>query len=168
MANRGSPTAVRKTQKELSEQQKVEIKQAFDLFDTDGSGSINARELETAMKALGQEPTKEEIEAVIRSVDDDTGLEDGAGEIEFDEFLQLMKSKLLEHEPKDVMLKAFGMIDKENKGSIGFEELRSVLREIGDRSTDEEIMEMIDILGDGEGGISSETFMRVMKKQKLW
>ena len=30
---------------QLSEEQKQEIKEAFDLFDTDGSGSIDAKEL---------------------------------------------------------------------------------------------------------------------------
>ena len=36
--------------------------QAFDLFDTDGSGEIDAKELKVAMRALGFEPKKEEIQ----------------------------------------------------------------------------------------------------------
>lgn len=35
---------------ELTEEQKQEIKEAFDLFDTDGSGSIDAKELKVAMR----------------------------------------------------------------------------------------------------------------------
>ena len=50
-----------KMQKELTEEQKQEIKEAFDLFDTDGSGSIDAKELKVAMRALSFEPNKEEI-----------------------------------------------------------------------------------------------------------
>ena len=38
--------------KELTEEQKQEIKEAFDLFDTDGSGSIDSKELKVAMRAL--------------------------------------------------------------------------------------------------------------------
>mmetsp|Transcript_53111 Transcript_53111/g.154545 ORF Transcript_53111/g.154545 Transcript_53111/m.154545 type:complete len:168 (-) Transcript_53111:81-584(-) len=167
MANPRSPTAVRKTQKELSESQKQEIKQAFDLFDTDQSGAIDAKELETAMKALGFEPTPEEIQACIRSVDDDIGLEEGAGEIEYDEFLLMMKGKLLEHEPKDTMIKAFHLIDKEKSGKITAETLKAAMREIGDKSTDEEIAEIIEFVG-GEGEITVEEFLRVMKKQKLY
>ena len=45
-----------KKQKELTEEQKQEIKEAFDLFDTDGSGNIDVKELTIAMKALGCEP----------------------------------------------------------------------------------------------------------------
>jgi centrin-1 len=34
----------------LSEEQKQEIREAFDLFDTDGSGTIDAKELKVAMR----------------------------------------------------------------------------------------------------------------------
>ena len=44
---------------ELTEEQKQEIREAFDLFDTDGSGTIDAKELKVAMRALGFEPKKE-------------------------------------------------------------------------------------------------------------
>lgn len=47
-----------KKQKELTDEQKQEIKEAFDLFDTDGSGEIDSKELKVAMRALGFEPKK--------------------------------------------------------------------------------------------------------------
>lgn len=50
---------------ELTEEQKQEIREAFDLFDTDGSGTIDAKELKVAMRALGFEPKKEEIKKVF-------------------------------------------------------------------------------------------------------
>merc|ERR1712064_80206 len=71
--------------KELTEEQKNEIKEAFDLFDTDGSGSIDSKELKVAMRALGFEPKKEEIAKMITDVDDD-----GSGTIEYEEFLKMM------------------------------------------------------------------------------
>ena len=46
---------------ELTLSQKDEIKKAFDLFDTSGSGTIEAKELKVALRALGFEPTKEDI-----------------------------------------------------------------------------------------------------------
>ena len=39
----------------LSEEQKSELKEAFDLFDTDGSGTIDAKELKVALRALGNQ-----------------------------------------------------------------------------------------------------------------
>lgn len=38
---------------ELSEKQKKDIKEAFDLFDADGSGVIDIKELKVALRALG-------------------------------------------------------------------------------------------------------------------
>lgn len=56
---------------ELTEEQKQEIKEAFDLFDTDGSEKIDAKELKVAMRALGFEPKKEEIKKMISDIDKD-------------------------------------------------------------------------------------------------
>jgi len=42
----------------LTEDEIEEIKEAFDLFDTDGSGTIDPRELKTAMQSLGFEAKK--------------------------------------------------------------------------------------------------------------
>ena len=39
----------------LTEDEIEEIKEAFDLFDTDGSGSIDPKELRAAMQSLGFE-----------------------------------------------------------------------------------------------------------------
>jgi Ca2+-binding EF-hand superfamily protein len=43
---------------ELTDEQKAEIKEAFDLFDATGSGMINLQDLKVALRALGFEPAK--------------------------------------------------------------------------------------------------------------
>ena len=53
---------------ELTEQQKNEIKEAFDLFDTNGSGIIEVKALKVALRALGFEPMKEEIKRLINDL----------------------------------------------------------------------------------------------------
>lgn len=62
----------------LSEEQFNMIHEAFNLFDTDGSGTIDAKELRSAMKALGLQRTKAEIQKILEEIDDDH-----SGEIEF-------------------------------------------------------------------------------------
>jgi len=44
------------------------------LFDADGSGTIDVKELKVAMRALGFEPKKEEIKKMIADID-----KEGAG-----------------------------------------------------------------------------------------
>jgi centrin-1 len=47
-------------------------------------GTIDAKELKVAMRALGFEPKKEEIKKMISDID-----KDGSGTIDFNEFLGL-------------------------------------------------------------------------------
>ena len=73
----------------LKQEQIDEIKEAFNLFDTDQSGSIDYRELKAAMKALGFDVKKDELKKMIADVD-----ADGSGNIEFPEFLDMMTGKM--------------------------------------------------------------------------
>ena len=53
-------------------------------------GTIDAKELKVAMRALGFEPKKEEIKKMISDID-----KDGSGTIDFSEFLEMMTSKVM-------------------------------------------------------------------------
>ncbi|CAK9063692.1 unnamed protein product [Durusdinium trenchii] len=153
-----------KKQKELTDEQKQEIKEAFDLFDTDGSGEIDSKELKVAMRALGFEPKKEEIQKMISDVDDD-----GSGTIGYEEFLKMMTHKILNRDPKDEILKAFRLFDDDETGKISFKNLKRVAKELGERMTDEELQEMIDEADrDGDGEVNEEEFLRIMKKTNLF
>ena len=48
-----------------------EIKEAFQLFDKDGNGTISTKELGMAMRSLGQNPTEAELMEMINEVDVD-------------------------------------------------------------------------------------------------
>ena len=137
---------------------------AFDLFDTDGSGTIDAKELKVAMRALGFEPKKEEIRKMIADAD-----RDGSGVIDFPEFLDMMTQKMAERDPREEMLKAFRLFDDDESGKISFKNLKRVAKELGENMTDDEIQEMIDEADrDGDGEIGEEEFMRIMKKTNLF
>merc|ERR1712146_54848 len=145
--------------KGLTDDQIQEMGEAFDLFDTDGSGSIDAKELKVAMRALGFEPKKEEIQKMISDVDDD-----GSGTIEYEESL-----KILNRDPKDEILKAFRLFDDDETGKISFKNLKRVAKELGERMTDEELQEMIDEADrDGDGEVNEAEFFRIMKKTSLF
>ena len=85
---------------ELTDEQKQEIREAFDLFDTDGSGTIDAKELRVAMRALGFEPKKEEIKKMISDID-----KDDSGTIDFNEFLEMMTAKMSEKDSREEIRK---------------------------------------------------------------
>merc|ERR1712137_1053583 len=110
----------------LTEEQKQEIREAFDLFDTDGSGTIDAKELK-----------KEEIKKMIADID-----KDGSGTIDFEEFLQMMTAKMGERDSREEIMKAFRLFDDDETGKISFKNLKRVAKELGENMTDEELQEM--------------------------
>eukprot|EP00409_Alexandrium_fundyense_P000877 CAMPEP_0185913188 /NCGR_PEP_ID=MMETSP0196C-20130402/42946_1 /TAXON_ID=2932 /ORGANISM="Alexandrium fundyense, Strain CCMP1719" /LENGTH=209 /DNA_ID=CAMNT_0028634525 /DNA_START=97 /DNA_END=726 /DNA_ORIENTATION=- len=169
MVHRGSLWGGKK-QKELTEEQKQEIKEAFDLFDTDGSGEIDSKELKVAMRALGFEPKKEEIQKMISDVDDD-----GSGTIGYEEFLKMMTHKILNRDPKDEILKAFQKeeiqkmisdVDDDGSGTIGYEEfLKMMTHKILNRDPKDEILKAFRLFDDDETGkISFKNLKRVAKE----
>merc|ERR1712227_657233 len=149
---------------DLTEEQKQEIREAFDLFDTDGSGAIDAKELKVAMRALGFEPKKEEIRKMISDVD-----KDADGTIDYDEFMMMMTVKMSEKDSREEICKAFRLFDDDDTGKISFKNLKRVSKELGENMTDEELQEMIDEADrDGDGEINEEEFLRIMKKTSLY
>lgn len=158
---------------ELTEEQRQEIKEAFDLFDTDGSGTIDAKEIKVAMRALGFEPRKDEVRRLLLSIGDERGGGgDGGAEmltIGFAEFMELMARKMMERDSREEMLKAFHLFDDDKTGKISFKNLKRVAQELGENMTDAELQEMIDEADrDGDGEVSEEEFLRVMKKTSLY
>lgn len=162
MASKAGATK-KKAVVELTPEQRQEIREAFDLFDTDGSGTIDGKELKVAMRALGFEPKNEEIKKLIASVD-----LDGSGTIDYPEFLRMMTQKMAEKDTKEEVLKAFALFDDDHTGKISFKNLKRVAKELGEKLTDEELQEMIDEADrDNDGEINQDEFLRIMKKTNL-
>ncbi|XP_061454497.1 centrin-2 isoform X1 [Rhineura floridana] len=149
---------------ELTEEQKQEIREAFDLFDTDGTGTIDVKELKVAMRALGFEPRKDEIKKMILDID-----KEGTGKITYHDFLGVMTQKMAEKDSKEEILKAFKLFDDDETGKISFKNLKRVAKELGENLTDEELQEMIDEADrDGDGEVNEQEFLRIMKKTSLY
>merc|ERR1719458_1114907 len=116
------------------------------------------------MRALGFEPKKEEIRKMINDID-----KDGSGAIDFNEFLEMMTTKMSEKDSREEILKAFRLFDDDETGFITLKNLRRVAKETGENMTDEELQEMIDEADrDGDGQVSEEEFLRMMKKTSLY
>merc|ERR1711988_777523 len=136
----------------MGDEQKAEIKEAFDLFDTDGTGTIDAKELKVALRALGFEPKKEELKKLVS---------------DFNKFLEIMTAKMNEKDTKEQIQKAF-LLFKGPTGMISFDDLKAVAKELGETMSDEELREMIkEADKDEDGQVSEEEFMRIIRKSTL-
>ena len=156
--------AAKKNRPRLTEEQKQEIKEAFDLFDTDNSGKIDAKELKVALRAMGFELSKEDTRRCIAEVDPGA-----TGSVEYPDFLEFMTRKMQERDPIEEMRKAFRLFLDDEGQKIGLKQLKKVAKDLGENMTDEELQEMIDEADrDGDGFISEDDFIRVMSKTNLF
>lgn len=151
---------------ELKPDQKDEIKEAFDLFDADSTGTIDAKELKVALRALGFEPKKEELKKLVSDLDK-SGSSSGKVQLDYNQFLEIMTAKMSEKDSKEQILKAFQLF-KGTTGKISFDDLKLVAKELGENMSDEELMEMIkEADKDEDGEVSEEEFMRIIRKTTL-
>ncbi|CAH0482943.1 unnamed protein product [Peronospora belbahrii] len=149
---------------ELTHEQKHEIREAFDLFDMNGTGTIDLKEVKVAMRALGFEPKKEEMHELIATLNKDSN-----GTINYADFVTMMTLKMSEKDPHDEIRKAFYLFDTDKTGKISFHNLKRVAKELGENMTDEELQEMIDEADcDGDGEINEKEFLRIMQKTTLY
>ena len=153
-----------RTLADLTEEQKQEIREAFDQFDTDGSGSIDAKELKVAMRALGFDLGREEIRQMITAV-----AGSNVPAIDFNQFMEMMGQKILERDPLQEIKKAFELFDKDHNGSISLKDLKAATIELGENLTDDELREMIrEADRDLDGEVGENEFIEVMKKSGLF
>lgn len=149
---------------DLSDAQKADIKEAFDLFDAERTGLIDTKDLKVSIRALGFEPKKEEIKRMIADVD-----KENTGRITYADFLHLMTQKMSEKDSNDEIMKAFRLFDDDDTGAISFRNLKRVARELGENLTDDELREMISEADlDGDGQVDQNEFLRIMKKTCLY
>ena len=138
MARRGGPSPPKKEAARpvgLTEDEIEEIREAFNLFDTDGSGAIDPKELRAAMQSLGFESKNPTIYQMIADLEKSAG----GGEIDFETFLDAITAKLGDKETKEGIGKIFDLFDDDSTKSINLQNLQRVAKELGETMTVEEL-----------------------------
>jgi len=154
----------KKNKPELSEDQKQELREAFELFDADKTGAIDLHELKVLMRALGFEVKKPDIIKMVHEVDPTN-----AGTVDYDQFLEIMVDKYAERDPEEEIKKAFGLFDEDHTGKITLKNMKRVARELGENLSEEELQAMIDEFDrDQDGEISGDEFMYIMRQSTMY
>ncbi len=125
----------------LSKEQADQIREIFELFDTDGGGCIDQQELQFAMTALGFQTKdsehqqkgkhKEALEVMDALIDD--------GEVTLEEFSALMTGEISGQDPYEEARIAFAVLSRSNEdrtcdGLITLKKLEAVCSEFSVRS----------------------------------
>jgi len=139
---------------EVTEQ---DIKEAFDVFDTDKDGFIFAEEVGTVIRALGKCPYQSEVNEIIKEI--------GEGKkVDLRGFQAQYRKKF--RKPQDLerdMRNAFNALDKDGTGQILEAELRQILGTLGEILSSEEVdLLMRDCNADSEGAIRYDNFVDLL------
>lgn len=111
------------------------------------------------LKALGQNPSKNELSDMINEVD-----VDGNGTVEFAEFVILMTNKVKEMTKEEEISEAFNVLDKEKDNHISVKELKYFMRKVAHiKLSSEEAEAMIEFADSDEDGlVSFDDFLQVV------
>mmetsp|Transcript_31531 Transcript_31531/g.79383 ORF Transcript_31531/g.79383 Transcript_31531/m.79383 type:complete len:182 (+) Transcript_31531:21-566(+) len=178
------PPKSKKPKPKLSVEQQQELREAFELFDVDGSGVIDENELKLAFKQLGFEARKNDIQKMIKIAD-----EDNDGALNYAEFCDMMAPMLRDKNTLPEANLGFDLIAGRaarngvegavSDGNIRYEDLKQIAREMlafnGEDLSEEDMKAMLEEadLGEGdedEGGdgvVEREEFITVVRKAGL-
>ena len=145
----------------LTDDEIEEIKEAFALFDTDGSGVIDPKELKAAMQSLGFEKKNPTIYAMIADLD----THENAGGINFDQFLDAITDKLGNKESRQGITRIFELFDDDSSNSINIHNLRRVAKELGETMSADELKEMLERAASNGEEITFDDFYFIMTKK---
>ena len=156
-------TKVEKTQG-LSQDEVDEIRQAFDLFDTNQTGNIDPKELKAAMQSLGFDTKNPTIFQMIADLDTPEAQKKGG--INFDTFVDAINEKLGDKETRagiDRIFKLF--IDDPNSETITLTSLRRIAKELGEQMSSEELKDMLERASNNGTDLTAEEFYEIMTKK---
>lgn len=126
-----------------------ELWEAFQEFDTDGSGTIDKDEFSKFMQRLGYRPTLVELQEMLDEVDKDKN-----GQIGFDEFKLLMTRTIRDEFTQTSSIEAFSVFDKQKSGKISKDDLVSILLSKGEfpmnQTEIDELLKYVQFNEDGE------------------
>ena len=143
---------------DFNEKQIAQFKETFTMFDKDGDGHITTKEVQEMMFTLGQYPTEEEVADMVNEVDTNRN-----GTIDFNEFLTMMARKKNAKEEEEETLEAFRVFDVDGDGFITADELRTVMKKLGENLSAAEVDEMIRTAdSDGDGQVDYVEFIKMM------
>lgn len=144
---------------EIKDKEIHRIREQFAFFDEDGNGYITINELGKIYKALGHQFTEKEL---LEMINDSDLNQDGY--ITFHEFLSLYKKHVYFRVQEEKLIEAFKICDRNGNKYITLDELKSIMREVGENLKDEQIRSMLkEVDMDGDDKINFEEFIKLMK-----
>ena len=148
---------------EISPEIKEKIKLAFNVFDTNGTGKINPKEIKAALEYLGQDAHNPTVYQLISLLDESEDSNEG---ITLDEFIKAIYQKLGDSKTKKGIKRLFEIFkDDPNSNSIDLKSLKNICAQLGENLDEEEIEDMMKRISKGGNQLTFEQFYDIISKQ---
>ncbi|CAJ0942406.1 unnamed protein product, partial [Mesorhabditis belari] len=136
----------------------AECREVFCYFDSRGDERIQVTQVGDVLRALGQNPTDNEIQKYCAQwTDPET-------RINFEDFVPILQSvnKNREKHSVDEFVEGLSHFDKEGSGLINVAELRHLLTTLGERLSDDEVDALLSGHNDAHGNVNIADFVRTV------
>ena len=138
----------RKGKKEKKDEKKIlsaeyvdEIRQAFEQFDTNGTGMIDPKELQAAIISLELDKKNPAVYELIENLGSSG---EGNSGVDFNTFIDCINSKLTDKDARERFEELFKLFTGGSKQkTITIDSLRDIVSELGKDISDEELNEII-------------------------
>ena len=150
----------------LSGEEVDEIRQAFELFDTNGTGRIDPKELKAAMQSLGFDTKNPVIYQLIADLDTPENAKKGG--IDFNTFVEAINDKLGDRSSRDGVKRIFQLfIDDPSQDTITLSSLKRIAKELGEQMSADELRDMLERASSNGQELSFDEFYEIMTKRSF-
>ena len=157
----GSKKVVEKTSV-VVESDGDEIKKAFECFDANGNGKINAREIREAMQSIGYDENNPNVYQVVSELD--TPMNSKTGGASFDDFCKSVNNRIPERESDEELRKVFRLfLENPNDSTTTLASIKKVADELGENFEEAELNAMLKKASKNGAELSFEDFVSIMK-----
>ena len=138
----------------------MDLKDVFDMFDSDGSGEVDLKELKSGLLSLGMETSSQTLMDMMEQID-----KDDSHSVDFGEFVQMMTASLTQKPSREDLFKVYKLFLGDDQKTTGFDarHLRAVADELNIPIKEDELKNMVFKSDENmDGKVSFEEFYNIM------
>ena len=141
------------------------IKKAFELFDENGNGKINIREIKTSMQNIGYDENNPEVYQLAAELDTPLNSKNGAS---FDDFCKTVNNRIPEKETNEELRKVFNLfLDNPDYQTTSLASIKRVADELGENFEESELNAMLSKACKAGAELTFDDFVSIMKSNNL-
>ncbi len=138
-----------------------EIKKAFELFDQNGNGKIDPKEIKLAMQSIGYDEKNPLMYQIVTELD--TPLYNKNGGVSFNDFCQTVNNRVPERETTEDLRKVYNLfLEDPTAKTTSLASIKRVADELGENYEEAELNAMLQKASKAGPNLTFEDFVEIM------